>query len=491
MSGAGITVNPPGGRGIATIQNTGVLSLAAASSNVVVGGTGSAPSIDLGPYLDVGPSGGTTFATGGTVTTSTVNGVTFKTHKFSTSGTFTVNTANTMSYLVVGGGGAGGNDQGGGGGAGVAKMITTQTISPGVYSVIVGNGGALQADRGGNGGASSFNDTTCDGGGGGGAVINRPGVSGTGCGGGGGFGGVGGTGVPPGTNGGFAFTDLADRYQGGGGGGMGTSGFNGSENNKGGEGGVGKSYVLAGVTYLVSGGGGGQTMLNNGIAGGVGGSGIGGTGAVTTTNNTNKAATSPVANTGSGGGGGSGNGSAGASGVVYISYALGSLGGVSVNYLNTDLVAAPSGRNLSVQTIGTGGGVGISSDTNITLLVNNGNIDIQSTAGNITLTAGGLIYLSTIGSPLYRQLSGINVAQPIIQYGTATILTSTQFKDVSVTGYTGQFTYRVFATVNNQGAATGGQVLQVSNNSATSFRVGVSTMSGALDTPFNWMTVGT
>jgi hypothetical protein len=66
-------------------------------------------------------------ATGGTESTYTTGGITYKVHSFTSSGTFTVTAGQgTVEYVVVAGGGGGGghadeqfyNDGGGGGGAG-------------------------------------------------------------------------------------------------------------------------------------------------------------------------------------------------------------------------------------------------------------------------------------------------------------------------------------------------------------------------------------
>ena len=86
-------------------------------------------------------------ASGGTTSTSG----NYKFHKFTSSGTFTVNTvasggaSTTVDYLIVAGGGAGGQTNsngygGGGGGAGGYKTGTVTVSSTGGNSITVGAG---------------------------------------------------------------------------------------------------------------------------------------------------------------------------------------------------------------------------------------------------------------------------------------------------------------------------------------------------------------
>jgi len=121
-------------------------------------------------------------ATGGTVTTYTVGGITYNVHTFTGSGTFHVTAGGDVRYLVVGGGGGGGTTQptgGGGGGAGgflgggSADTITVSAID---YTVTVGGGGAAGANgaAGTNGQNSVFGSITAIGGGGGTAVTPVP-----------------------------------------------------------------------------------------------------------------------------------------------------------------------------------------------------------------------------------------------------------------------------------------------------------------------------
>jgi hypothetical protein len=133
-------------------------------------------------------------ATGGSIVTT--GG--FRTHTFTTSGTFLVTQTGLnptpVSYLVVAGGGGGGasppaTGAGGGGGAGGFRPLTTtipNAVSPNTpYTITVGGGGAAgSTSAGGNGGPSSAFGTTSTGGGGGGGgggtILGQPGGSGGG-----------------------------------------------------------------------------------------------------------------------------------------------------------------------------------------------------------------------------------------------------------------------------------------------------------------------
>lgn len=127
-------------------------------------------------------------ATGGTESTFSDAGVTYKVHQFTSGGTLTVTSAPSgllMDYLIVAGGGGGGQSSGGGagGGGGGAGGLLTGTTAPSVtaYSIVVGAGGGVGAlasnDAGTNGGDSSAFGLTSIGGGGGGGR-NVAGVSG-------------------------------------------------------------------------------------------------------------------------------------------------------------------------------------------------------------------------------------------------------------------------------------------------------------------------
>jgi hypothetical protein len=78
--------------------------------------------------------------TGGLETTSSGDGLLFKTHVYTSSGALEVITPGTVEYLIVAGGGGGGSDMGGGGGGG-GYLAGLTDISGGNYTVIVGAGG--------------------------------------------------------------------------------------------------------------------------------------------------------------------------------------------------------------------------------------------------------------------------------------------------------------------------------------------------------------
>jgi len=209
-------------------------------------------------------------ATGGTITAS--GG--YIIHKFTSSGTFTVNVAMNVEVFVVGGGGGG--DGGGnyvydhGGAGGTVRTVTNMPTTAKSYAVVVGAGGAGLGREGNGvaGGSSSFNGLVAIGGSGGwvrpgghggnnadysGVVASYPsGGGGAGAGGNGGQGGVCGGGV--GVHSSISGTDIG--YGGGG------KGINGPGIAT--EGGGSNS---AGVNGR---GGGGGTKLHNGQNGGSG-----------------------------------------------------------------------------------------------------------------------------------------------------------------------------------------------------------------------------
>jgi hypothetical protein len=269
-------------------------------------------------------------ATGGTVLTCGD----FKTHVFTSDGTFEVTSAgtsagsNTVEYLVVAGGGGGGDGSGSGaGGGGGYRQNYPSPVTGGIsvpaqsYSITVGAGGAFSCSptaRGSSGANSVFSTITSTGGGGGGSEGPlRTGADG-GSGGGGNYpsataGGSGNTPPTPvsqGNNGGAG----GGCYSGGGGGGAGAVGFQGKPLAPG-AGGAGSpiataffgptapSYGTPGPAagrYFAGGGGGGtQPPAGDGTtqAGGAGG---GGNGAIAPST----AATTGTVNTGGGGGGG-------------------------------------------------------------------------------------------------------------------------------------------------------------------------------------------
>lgn len=259
-------------------------------------------------------------ATGGTTTTYTDNGITYKSHTFTSSGTFTVSSLgsdNQLDYLIVAGGGGGSLDQSGGGGAGgyrttlgtnggnsAAESKITATVQS--YTITVGAGGTKQtvsgtrAENGSN--SLAFNITSLGGGGAAARLVIR-GANG-GSGGGGGWGnseaaiaGQGATGQ--GFDGGYGQTGCCE---GGGGGGAGQQGFSFSQGSNGGNG--LQSIIKNGTLEYRAGGG----------AGGVGNNGGLGGGGNSTQDGQN--------NTGGGGGAGLSNnlGGNGGSGIVIIRY---------------------------------------------------------------------------------------------------------------------------------------------------------------------------
>jgi hypothetical protein len=279
------------------------------------------------------------FANGGTISTVVENGIRYRVHTFTSSGTLTVLSAGKMEVLCVAGGGGGGANHAGGGGGGGLIHNTDYSVTTGNKTVTVGGGGAkssqFQTETGQNGNNSVFDNLTSIGGGGGG---NRQdagpanlqyGQSG-GCGGGSGGQGEnptfglwpGGNGtVGQGCNGG-----SATFHAGGGGGGAGGEGEPGSTINGAdantipGDGGIGKSVSISGVATYYAGGGGGGGWIGGTYAG-TGGLGGGGNGQKSTGQIVNG-----TTNTGGGGGGADGGGNAnggnGGSGIVIVRYRI-------------------------------------------------------------------------------------------------------------------------------------------------------------------------
>jgi hypothetical protein len=173
-------------------------------------------------------------AAGGTISTYTDGGITYKVHTFTSSETFTVLTGTkNVNYLIVAGGGGGATDRDVGGGGGGGGFITgTTTVTPQSYSITVGGGGVRGTgpdgtgvgggSNGGNGGNSIVFGVTAIGGGGG-ATRGTNGLAG-GSGGGGGDGGTSGgagtagQGFAGGAGGGAGFNQNSGNDSGGGGG---------------------------------------------------------------------------------------------------------------------------------------------------------------------------------------------------------------------------------------------------------------------------------
>ena len=298
-------------------------------------------------------------ATGGTVTSYTTGGNTYRAHTFLSSGTFQVyNKSITCDVLVVAGGGSGGwgNTSSAGHGGGGAGGFRTKSYSggskvpAGSYAVTVGEGAVPSSTtpsikgtnqkfdytnvpnymQGSKGEDSTFHDVTSTGGGGGGSGTDFPGGDG-------GSGGGTGYSTSPGNGITFPVTSPAQGYNGGstgtgsphaaaGGGGASQIGQVSGSNSVGGAGGAGATNnyrTSSNVTY--AGGGGGAGGLDNAgnHTGGAGGSGIGGAG-VGKPSGSMVAAGHGDINTGSGGGGGGGGTAAGngGSGIVVIRYQI-------------------------------------------------------------------------------------------------------------------------------------------------------------------------
>lgn len=208
-----------------------------------------------------------TLFTGGTESDVTVGGITYRVHKFESSGTLTLVTAGVCEVLVVGGGGGGGRGAlsrcSGGGGAGelihdsALSISATQTITIGAG----GAGGDSSTFVGQVGGSTSLGSIyTAVGGGGGGSALGPPDGSSGGSGGAGGFKGsgasatagfAGGSGSDPtGSSG----TPSDERAGGGGGaGGAGPNGVTSDTNTT--TGGAGLTYDISGSSFLYARGG--------------------------------------------------------------------------------------------------------------------------------------------------------------------------------------------------------------------------------------------
>jgi hypothetical protein len=281
------------------------------------------------------------YANGGTVTTLTQNGVNYRVHTFTSSGTLSVTQSGSVEVLVVaGGGGGGGSTAGGGGAGGVIYNSAYQLTSVANVTVTVGAGGAGSqknddgAPNNTNGANSVFGSLTSIGGGYG--FSGRPAGSRVansgGSGGGAGF--YGGNDIlvsSPGAgtlgqgfSGGAVVNYGFDWWGGAGGGGAGGEGAANVQNNSLRTGGPGLPFSISGTTTYYGGGGGGG-CFGNGTGPSPGGQGGGGNGG----DGNSFIATSGTINTG-GGGGGSGyyqfgpnpSGGAGGSGVVIVRYVV-------------------------------------------------------------------------------------------------------------------------------------------------------------------------
>jgi len=266
--------------------------------------------------------------TGGTI--NTYSG--YRSHKFTSSGTFTATALiSQVDALMVAGGGGGGTDNSGGGGAGGMKVHTGINVSAQGYSITIGGGGSGSSVSAGDAGpyGSNGSNTSAFGysvtGGGVGASSGGNNAASGGSGGGGGNETASATGGSGASGQGTAGGNGANGG-GGGGGGKGAAGQNGNvrSSGAGGYGGTGaqNNYATGSNIWYAAGGNGGN---ENGVYGGqVSTNSIGG---VTNTTNSNRA-TSGTANTGAGGGGSTHTTGAnpaagdGGSGVVVIRYAV-------------------------------------------------------------------------------------------------------------------------------------------------------------------------
>jgi hypothetical protein len=282
------------------------------------------------------------FANGGTISTVIENGIRYRVHTFTSSGTLTVLSAGKMEVLTVAGGGAGGYlHGGGGGGAGGVIYNPDYSVTTGSKTITIGAGGVGGFQVPTNGNNSVMDTLTAIGGGAGGsetAPIN--GSNGGSGGGGSGFSTAtnGGTGTSgqgaKGGNGSVPDTSAGLYGSGGGGGGARQDGGNGKEGvnilGSAGNGGNGLGVNMTGTTTYYGGGGGGgywgDDITQYGV-GGLGGGGNGGAGTGPLGPN-NLYPTDGQTNTGGGGGGSRGDGSinrigaSGGSGIVIIRYRI-------------------------------------------------------------------------------------------------------------------------------------------------------------------------
>jgi hypothetical protein len=262
----------------------------------------------------------------------------YKYHMFDASSSLVVSQGGSVEILVIGAGGGGGSNgtstgNGGGGGAGAkepASGYTTQTLTPGSYTVTIAAGGTASQSGstiGGTPSATSFagTSTISANGGGGGGSFSSPNNSAGGAGGSGGgvYGnrtGSGGTASGSNTNiGGTAY--IGGPSYGAGGGGGATAAGGQATSTVGGSGGQGLTLTnidsnltsgnfttFTGMTVVCSGGGGAVDSGTGGTAGtGGGNGGVNGGGAAATS-------------FGSGGGGSGLNGN-GYKGLVIVRYA--------------------------------------------------------------------------------------------------------------------------------------------------------------------------
>ena len=222
-------------------------------------------------------------ATGGTITTFSENGKTYRVHTFTEGGTFEVTNQGALSdieaLLVAGGGGAVRNtaddNRGGGGGGGGVVDPRDLVLAVGQYPVVVGAGGPrgeTNADRGEKGEDSTFAGVVAIGGGGGASRRGlRPGGDGGSGGGGGARRGTSNQGQggaaqqPTSESGGLGFAGGPGSTGSSGGGGGGAGGAGGTPT-----GGPSVEINFDGVATLYAGGGSGATGGDPGTGGSTG-----------------------------------------------------------------------------------------------------------------------------------------------------------------------------------------------------------------------------
>ncbi len=362
------------------------------------------------------PTPAFTAGTGGTITTYSSGGATYKVHTFTSNGTFTAPSPATNIHLLVvagGGGGAGGDNAsvggGGGGGGGVLDQASRGLSAAGSYSITIGTAGSGSANNNTNGGAggnSVFDTSTANGGGGGAAFsASNPAAGGSGGGGSGdtspgtGNQGTSGGAAGFGNNGGTGLSTGASKNPGGGGGSGNAVGGNASST-LGGNGADGYVSIISGVSVNYGAGGGGGTGSGGTASAGNGGAGGGGNGG--------KAGAGSVATAcGSGGGGGGAGGGNGFAGCVIVSYIVPSLS----------------------QSIYTNGTVGINNSSAASLLSITGagatsatgsiNVQNSSTVSTFTLTDDGTVYLKgNVGIGTVTPMGALTVMNGNVGIGT-------------------------------------------------------------------------
>ena len=255
----------------------------------------------------------------------------YRSHKFTSGGTFTNTFISSVDVLIVAGGGGGGSDNSGGGGAGGMLVQTGVSVSAQGYTITVGAGGNGSGISHGDGGPYATNGANS-------AALGYTAV------GGGRGGSAGGANANSGGSGGGGSGESANSTGGAGTSGQGNAG--GNHVNSGGGGGGGKGAVgqngnVRGTMRGGNGGTGGANSFETGsnqnyAAGGGGGnengqydaqspaSGIGGV----TNSSVNNRATSGTNGTGAGGGAATHtsnpnpSGGDGGDGVVVIRYAV-------------------------------------------------------------------------------------------------------------------------------------------------------------------------